>query len=142
MSDEEVVERSIVIRQQEHKVKQLELMRERLTQYMPRALDVITELMETAENDRVRLAAAESILDRSGLSKSTTSQVVVSQAEHDIAIQEANALVEKLERNQAGRALGPAGVALDTLLVLEGEDDDTLPTTLVTPSDVVEATAS
>ena len=107
---------------------ELERMREKLSRFMPRALDILTELAETAENERVRLAAAESILDRAGLGKSSTTQVTVSQAEHEIATSDAERMIARIAANQSAKALGPVGVSIDALLVLESEDD-TLPTT-------------
>ena len=57
----------------------LQSARDKLARYLPRAVEIITELAETSENDRVRLAAAESIADRAGLGKSSTTQVQVNQ---------------------------------------------------------------
>jgi hypothetical protein len=96
--------------------------REKLSKYLGRAVEIITELAETSENDRVRLAAAESIADRAGLGKSSTTQVNVSQSEHEAARREAEELVARLGDNRGI----PAVVVepdLDTLIVLEGEVD-------------------
>lgn len=90
--------------------------------YAVRGAQILTELAETSENDRVRLAAAESILDRVGLGKSSTTQVVVNQGEHEAARNEAAELVARIEENQ--RAIAEGSVVkpdLDTLIVLEGE---------------------
>ena len=94
--------------------------REKLYKYLPRAVEIIVELAEMSENDRVRLAAAESIADRSGLGKSQTHQVQVSQTEHDVAEIEAQELLAQIERNHA-QITGPTPT-LDTLIVLEGEE--------------------
>jgi hypothetical protein len=101
--------------------------REKLVKYLPRAVEIITELAETSENDRVRLAAAESIADRAGLGKSSTTQVQVSQAEHDIAQQEVAKLLEGIDANQAALSVGTHTVPLDVLVVHEGEIEDVLP---------------
>lgn len=96
--------------------------REKLNRYLGRAIEIITELAETSENDRVRLAAAESIADRAGLGKSSTTQVVVNQGEHEAARNEAAELVARIEENQ--RAIAEGSVVkpdIDTLIVLEGE---------------------
>lgn len=119
------------VTRQDHRTSELERMRDKLSRFMPRALDILTELAETAENERVRLAAAESILDRSGLNKSQTTQISVTQSEHDIATSDAERMIARMQANQNARAVGPAGVSLEALLVLEG-DDDTLPVTLTT----------
>lgn len=95
--------------------------REKLNRYLGRAVEIITELAETSENDRVRLAAAESIADRAGLGKSSTTQVNVSASEHEAARREAEELVGRLSDQ---KAVGKAPVVdpdLDTLIVLEGE---------------------
>lgn len=121
------------------RTSELERMRDKLSRFMPRALDILTELAETAENERVRLSATESILDRAGLGKSSTTQVTVSQAEHDIATNEATELVARLGRQKAIEAGIPqVKPSIDALLVLEG-DDDTLPTTMSTPETSISA---
>lgn len=102
--------------------------REKLVKYLPRAVEIITELAETSENDRVRLAAAESIADRAGLGKSSTTQVQVSQAEHDIAAQEVAKLLEGIDANQAAITVGTHSVPLDVLVVHEGEIEEVLAT--------------
>ena len=96
--------------------------RDLLNRYLNRAVQIITELAETSENDRVRLAAAESIADRAGLGKSSTTQVQVNQGEHEAARNEAAELVARIEENQ--RAIAEGGVIkpdLDVLIVHEGE---------------------
>jgi hypothetical protein len=75
--------------------------REKLLRFLPRSIEIITELAETSENDRVRLAAAESIADRAGLGKSSTTQVQVSQTEHDVAEIESAELLARIQANQA-----------------------------------------
>ena len=95
--------------------------REQLTKYLPRAVQIITELAETSENDRVRLAAAESIADRAGLGKSSTTQVTVQAGEHEALDLEAREMVAALDRNRASVSEGKLNVSLDALVVLEGE---------------------
>lgn len=95
--------------------------REKMTAFLGRAVEIITELAETSENDRVRLAAAESIADRAGLGKSSTTQVAVSQGEHDVATLEAQELLRRIEENQTAPAL-PHAVPLETLIIHEGEE--------------------
>lgn len=149
MSDEEVVDAEVVDAVVVHtprtpaadaRTSELERMRDRLSRFLPRAVDILTELAETAENERVRLAAAESILDRAGLGKSATTQLQVSSAEHEIANREADELVAKLQQNIDKRGLPRPTPSIEALIVLEG-DDDTLPTT--TPdAEAVETTGS
>lgn len=104
----------------------IESARSKLTAYLGRAVEIITELAETSENDRVRLAAAESIADRAGLGKSSTTQVQVSQAEHDIANQEITKLLEGIDANQRAIEVGGHDVPLDVLIVHEGDSEEVL----------------
>lgn len=124
MSESEIVE-SALVREVERKLSPSELAiasaREQLTRYLPRAVQIITELAETSENDRVRLAAAESIADRAGLGKSSTTQVTVSQGEHEALDRDLEDLVGALDRNRQGIAEGKLNVSLEGLIIHEGE---------------------
>lgn len=93
--------------------------RSKLVSYLPRAVEIITELAETSENDRVRLAAAESIADRAGLGKSQIHQVQVSQTEHDVAEIEANELLKRIRENQ--QEIDVPHPSLEALIVHEGD---------------------
>lgn len=95
--------------------------REKLSRYLPRAVEIMTELAETSENDRVRLAAVEAIADRAGLGKSSTTQVQVNSGEHEALELEAGELYERLARNKAAIQEGTLGVSLEALVVHEGE---------------------
>ena len=96
--------------------------REKLSRYLPRAVEILTELAETGENERVRLSAAESILDRAGVGKSSTQEVVQhSQAEHEAANRSAQDIVAMLAKNKQGVADMPAPRDLEVLVVHEGE---------------------
>lgn len=99
----------------------LEKARDKMARYAVRAIEIITELAETSENDRVRLAAAESIADRAGLGKSSNTQVTVNNAEHEAARREAEEIVARLSDNKKAPEV-VVSPALDTLVVLEGED--------------------
>jgi len=141
MTDIEVASTQSV-QKADFRTSELERMRDKLARFMPRAVDILTELAETAENERVRLAAAESILDRSGLGKSSSTQVTVSQAEHDIATREAEEIVAKLGRQKEIESGAPVvKPSIEALVVLEG-DDDTLPTTTATPEGTIEVSGS
>lgn len=95
--------------------------REKLARYLPRAVEIITELAETSENDRVRLAAAESIADRAGLGKSSTTQVNVSASEHEAARKDAEDVIARLKQNK-GIEAPKVDPSLDALIVLEGDE--------------------
>lgn len=119
--DAEVVEptRAATAIQTTHEAM-LEKARDKMARYAVRAIEIITELAETSENDRVRLSAAESIADRAGLGKQTTTTVTVNNAEHEAARLEAEEIVARLADNKAGPKVVVAP-DLDTLVVLEGE---------------------
>lgn len=131
MSEEEVehVEAEVVERPRpgviEREASQIEAIveaaRSKLTRYLPRAVEILTELAETSENDRVRLAAAESIADRAGLGKSQTTQVNVSASEHEAARRDAEDLAMRMQA-QKGH-VSTVKPDIDALIVLEGEED-------------------
>jgi len=99
----------------------VEAARDKLSRYVGRAVEILEELAEGAENERVRLAAADSILDRAGVGKSSTQQVTVgSQAEHEAVRRQAEDVVNALKRNKETTSPVSA-VPLDTLIVLESE---------------------
>ena len=101
-----------------------------LAKLVPLAVETLAELTVGAERDNVRLAAAEAILDRSGLPRGATLDVTTNREQHEQATAEALALVERLERNRG--ALPAHTPSLETLLVLEGNDTD-LPLALPVP---------
>lgn len=103
--------------------------RAQLARLVPLAVDTLQELAQGAERDNVRLAAAEAILDRTGLSRGATGQATTDVDQHRQADLAALELVAKLQRKhdvEQGLVLDHAP-ALDTLVVLEGGDDE-LPT--------------
>ena len=95
--------------------------REKLSRYLPRAVEILTELAETSENDRVRLAAAESIADRAGLGKSSTTHVQVNTGEHEALELEAQEMYARMGRNKAAITEGTLDLSLEALVVHEGE---------------------
>lgn len=102
----------------------LEAARAKLSAYLPRAVEIITELAETSENDRVRLAAAESIADRAGLGKSSTTRVETTSSEHEAARKEAEDVVKRLRKNQEAQLNKTHDIPLDVLIVHEGIADE------------------
>lgn len=99
----------------------VEQARAKLSRYLPRAVEIITELAETSENDRVRLAAAQDIADRAGLVKTTATKVQVNEGEHEAVLNEANELVERIARNQRAQIEGKKDIPLDVLIVHESD---------------------
>jgi hypothetical protein len=88
------------------------------------AVDTLQELALGAERDNVRLAAAEAILDRSGLPRGAALQVSTDSEQHRQAELAALELVQRLARNKAAEALPTPSPDVETLLVLEDESDD------------------
>lgn len=115
--------RTASTKQQDYAQQAVERAREKLSRYLDRAVEIITELAETSENDRVRLAAAESIADRAGLGKSSTTKVEVSDSEHEAARREAEDVMRRLQANQEALSKGRTEVSLDALVVHEGETE-------------------
>jgi hypothetical protein len=109
--------------------KALASARDKLSRYVERAVEILTELAETSENDRVRLSAADSILDRAGMSKAATTQVSVNVGEHEAARKDAEDVLARINANQAEQARKSAAieaheVSLEALIVLEGVLDE------------------
>jgi hypothetical protein len=98
--------------------------RKQLASLLPLAVSTLQELAVGAERDNVRLAAAEAILDRAGVPRGATLQVTTGAEQHRAAELAALELVERLARNKALESHTGASPALDTLVVLEGEDDE------------------
>lgn len=119
---------------------QLEIAQGALAKYLPRAVEVVTELLEGAENERVRLAAAEAIMDRSGLGKTQTTEVKVSQEEQEIARREAEEMIARIQVNQQ-QAHNVHKISLDALIVHEGEVEE-LPVVAVPPAGAIDASSS
>lgn len=117
--------------------------RERLAKLVPLAIDTLSQLATGAERENVQLAAAESILDRTGLARGANISVTTTKQEHDQATEAALVLVKRLEKNQLMRKTPVlAGTPdLETLVVLEG-DDITLPQEGSVPGVVIETTAT
>lgn len=102
----------------------VEKARAQLASLVPLAVETLQELALGAERDNVRLAAAEAILDRTGLPRGASLQVSTDGEQHRQAELAALELVQKLARNKAAEALPAPSPDLDTLVVLEGESDD------------------
>ena len=99
--------------------------RAQLARLVPLAVDTLQELAQGAERDNVRLAAAEAILDRTGLHRGAAVASGGDADQHRQAELAALELVARLERNR--QALPAHTPELEVLVVLEGEGDE-LPT--------------
>lgn len=95
-----------------------------LMNYSGRAAEILQELAEFADNDRIRLSAVNSILDRAGVIAPIVMQSAPSQEEHDIIKRDAEKVMADIQRNaeQAAKRLVKPG--MEALMVIEGEDTD------------------
>lgn len=105
-----------------------------LARFTERAAATLVDLMDS-DNDRVRLAAAEAILDRMGLGKTQTVDVAISQSEHDVAKHEAETLLAQLELNRL--ALPVPKPSLEAVILHESDSEelatcDPIPTAIET----------
>lgn len=103
----------------------IEAARNELARLLPLAVDTLHDLAMHAERENVRLAAAESILDRSGVARGASLHVTTDHEQHREAERAALDLVQRLERNRALQSA--SNVPLDALVVLEGDVPDELP---------------
>lgn len=95
--------------------------RAKLTNFLPRAVEILTELAEGSENDRVRLAAVESIADRVGLGRTSTTQLQVNSGEHEAVESETNELLIRMQRNQNVINAESHEVPIEVLIIHESE---------------------
>lgn len=93
-----------------------------LADALPLAVSTLKELMTLGEKESVRLAAAESIMERGGLPKKTELSVTVDQSEHDRATQEAEDMLQAMSRNK--QALNTPKPSLEAVMIHEGDDDE------------------
>lgn len=114
----------------------IEAARAELARLLPLAIDTLHDLALNGERENVRLAAAESILDRSGVARGASLHVTTDNEQHREAERAALDLVQRLERNRAVQ--GGAPVALDALVVLEGVEPDELPLAAPPASGVID----
>lgn len=124
VSENQLVPRRVVD-VEEHVRAQRDRARRTLSDYTQRAAEILQELAELAENDRVRLAAVNSILDRAGVTAPTEVKVTATQEEHQVVTSEVQATLERLAANvkaQEDRQLTPS---LEALVVHEGESEST-----------------
>ena len=97
--------------------------REMLSRFVPRAVEVLTELMELAENDRVRLSAANSLLDRAGVVTPQEITIREDPMEHQLVKEDAEAIMRRIAANAEQRAQrGPK--SLEAIMVHEGTEDE------------------
>lgn len=101
----------------------LDRTKDMLTGYAQRAVEILQELAEYAENDRIRLSAVNSILDRAGVVAPQEIKVTASQEEHAIIRSEAEQTMARIQANAQAAAERKRVRDLDTLMLHEGDDE-------------------
>lgn len=92
-----------------------------LNGYAQRAVEILQELAEYAENDRIRLSAVNSILDRAGVVAPQEIKVTASQEEHQIIKSEAEQVMARIQANAEQAAKRKKERDLEVLMIHEGE---------------------
>lgn len=98
--------------------------RQMLNGYAQRAVEILQELAEYAENDRIRLSAVNSILDRAGVVTPQEIKVTASQEEHAIVRTEAEQVMARIQANAEEAAKRKKERDLDVLMLHEGDTEE------------------
>lgn len=100
----------------------LDRTKQMLNSYAQRAVEILQELAEYAENDRIRLSAVNSILDRAGVVAPQEIKVTASQEEHAIIRDEAEQTMARIKANAEQAAKRKREHDVEVLMLHEGED--------------------
>jgi hypothetical protein len=95
-----------------------------LSTYAERAAQILQELAEYGDNERIRLSAVNSILDRVGVVAPMEVKVTASPEEHQLIRGEAEQVLERIKANAEKQAERSRPKELATLMVLESEGDE------------------
>lgn len=124
MSEENAIEpqhSDLQLKAAEYVRAQADKSRKTLAGFTDRAVQILQELAEFAENDRIRLAAVNSILDRAGVTAPTEIKVTATQEEHDLVKADAEETLARLQANIEYRALATPKPSLEAVIIHEGE---------------------
>lgn len=97
-----------------------------LTKFADRAAQILQELAEFGDNDRIRLSAVNSILDRAGVVAPQQIQVTATQEQHALIRSEAEETLERLRKNVAHAQIEPKHHAIEAVIVHEGVEESEL----------------
>lgn len=103
---------------------QAEAARLRLSNFADRAAQILEELAEYSENDRIRLSAADSILNRAGVVAPTEVRVTASPEEHQLVRGEAEETLKRIQENMQAQKDRKA-LSIEAIVLHEGDDQDT-----------------
>lgn len=108
---------------EEKQKAQAEAARLRLSNFADRAAQILEELAEYSENDRIRLSAADSILNRAGVVAPTELHVRANPEEHQLVRGEAEETLKRIEENMRAQAERPKAISMEAIIVHEGEPE-------------------
>ena len=115
---------SLATSQEQQQKANIERTKAMLNGYAQRAVEILQELAEYADNDRIRLSAINSILDRAGVVTPQEIKVTASPEEHALIRTEAENTMARIEANMQAAAERKKQRDLATLMLHEGEDED------------------
>ena len=91
-----------------------------LSDFAERAAQLLQELAELSENDRIRLSAVNSILDRAGVVAPSETQAPVSPEEHQLVRGEAEETLKRIEANLEAQR-NRKNLSIEAIVLHEGE---------------------
>ena len=91
-----------------------------LSGFTDRAVQILQELAELGDTDRIRLSAVNSILDRAGVITPTEIKVSASKEEHDLVKHEVYEVMERIQANVTHKA---APKSLEAIMIHEGDEE-------------------
>lgn len=115
---------TLALSQEEAERKAIDRTRSNLVNFAGRAAEILQELAEFADNDRIRLSAVNSILDRAGVIAPDQQAKTPSQEEHDIVKDEAEKTLERIKKNAELAAKVQVAPSLEALMLHEAQGDD------------------
>lgn len=114
--------------------------RQNLSRWTDKAIDTLVEAMDS-DNEKIALAAAESVLDRVGIGKTQVQELQVSNTEHEQARTAAEQIFADLQRNLHGQQELSPKPELETILVLESEVEELPVAEPTSYQDIIDAEA-
>ena len=91
-----------------------------LSKFADRAAQILQELAEFGDNDRIRLSAVNSILDRAGVVAPQQIQVTATSEQHALIRAEAEETLNRLRKNVEHATIEPKHHAIEAVIVHEG----------------------
>jgi len=102
----------------------IERTRAMLSSYAQRAVEILQELAEYGENERIRLSAVNSILDRAGVVAPQEIKVTATQEEHALIRSEAEETIARLTNNVKAQVERTTKPSIEAIMVHEGDTEE------------------